>query len=112
MMNAVVSLPAMSMAKPSPAGMSLSAFAANTSPRMMPLGMDRSMPPVAITNVVPMLTTVRIATFWASSDRLFAVPNLPGARIEKMTMSASRKPRVMNTWLATSWRQRERAARR
>ena len=66
------------------------------------------MPPVAITNVVPIETIVRIATFWASSDRLLTVPNLPGASTEKMTMSAIRKPRVMNTWLASSVRQRDR----
>ncbi len=69
----------MSMAVPSPTGIICSTFAAKTSPRMMPLGMDRSMPAVAMTNVVPTLTTVRMATFWASSDRLLTVPNLPGA---------------------------------
>ncbi len=60
------------------------------------------MPAVAITNVVPTLTTVRIATFWASSVKLLAVPNFPGASSEKTTISSRRKARVIRIGVVAS----------
>jgi hypothetical protein len=79
MMTRLVSSAAISTACPSPTGISCSVFTAKTSPRMMALGIDRSMPAVAMTNVVPTLTTVRMATFWASSTS-DAVGQAPSVR--------------------------------
>ena len=70
----------------------------------MPEGIDRSMPAVAMTNVVPTLTTVRIDTFSASCWMLLTVSNLPGASTEKMTIITTRKRNVTMTGLATSRR--------
>ena len=64
-----------STAVPLPTGIMWRNFTANTSPSTIPLGIDRSMPAVAITNVVPTLTTVRIATFWASWRKFAVVSN-------------------------------------
>ena len=75
-----------STAVPEPTWMRLSAFTAKTSPSTIPDGIDRSMPAVAITNVVPTLTTVRIETFSASSWMFVQVLNLPGAMREKTTV--------------------------
>ena len=104
----LASVAGMATAMRSPTGIICNAFTVKTSPRMMALGMDRSMPAVAMTKVVPTLTTVRMATFWASRVRLLTVPNLSGASAVKIAMSSSRKASVMNTWLATMVRQRGR----
>ena len=55
----------------------------------MPAGMDRSTPAVMMTNVVPTLTTVRMATFWAIWRKLSPWKNSDG--------SATVKPRMMTT---------------
>ncbi len=63
MYHTLVSAAATSTAVPEPTLIMLSALMAKTSPSTIPDGMERSMPAVAMTNVVPTLTTVRIATF-------------------------------------------------
>ena len=57
------------------------------------------MPAVAITNVVPTLTTVRIETFSASCWKFDLVPNLPGASTENTSIVTTRKKNVIRTGL-------------
>ena len=77
----------------------LNAFTANTSPSTIPDGIDRSIPAVAMTKVVPTLTTVRIETFSASCSMFDRVPNWPGAAIAKNTIVTIRKMKVITTGL-------------
>ena len=79
-----------------------SAFTAKTSPSTIPLGIDRSTPAVAITKVVPTLTTVRIATFWASCRKFDQVSNWPGALIANPMIIAESAANVTMTVLRVS----------
>jgi hypothetical protein len=97
----LASFDATSAAVPSPVLMSCSACAAKTSPSTMPLGIDRSTPAVMTTKVVPTLTTVRIATFWASWTKLLLCVNSPGARAENAAMIISSAAKVIIVGLRT-----------
>ncbi|GFJ94665.1 hypothetical protein Prum_083070 [Phytohabitans rumicis] len=92
---------------PSPVLMSCSACTANTSPSTMPLGMDRSTPAVITTNVVPTLTTVRMATFCASCTKLLRWVNVSGAMMENAAMISNRTPKVTIVGLRTSAQTKE-----
>ena len=61
--------------------------------------MDRSMPEVMMTKVMPTPSTAQTATFWEISEKLEADRNLPPAAMEKNATITSRTPRIQTDWV-------------
>ena len=61
--------------------------------------MDRSMPDVMMTKVMPTPSTAQTATFCEISEKLEADRNLPPAATEKNATMTSRTPRIQTDWV-------------
>src|SRR6476620_2236271 len=63
---------------------------------------DRSIPEVMITNVMPTPSTAHTATFWEISEKFDAERNLPPAATEKNATMTTRTPRIQTDWVLPS----------
>ncbi len=59
---------------------------------------DRSMPEVMMTNVIPTPRTAHTAMFCEMSEKLLAERNLPPAAAEKNTTMTTSTPRIQTDW--------------
>src|SRR6476646_10931310 len=74
-------------------------FAATTLENTSTDPMDRSIPEVMITNVMPTPSTAQTATFWEISEKFDAERNLPPAATEKKATMTTRTPRIQTDWV-------------
>ena len=89
-------MPTMAAPQPSPPMASIT-LAATTPPKTSTEPIDRSMPAVMITKVMPTPRTARTAMFCEISEMLLTVRNLPPAAIEKMTTITTSTTRIQTT---------------
>ena len=67
-------------------------LAATTEEKTRTEPIDRSMPEVMMTNVIPTPSTAQTATFWEISEKLEVDRNLPPAAIEKNATMTTQDP--------------------
>ncbi len=84
--------------EPSSGPIAIITFAATTPEKTSTEPIDRSMPAVTITNVMPTPSTARIAAFWAICLAFSRLPKLLGASVTKTAMISASTSRIWNAW--------------